>query len=120
MKKIISKFKKFIYASGLLLPTLAMAQNVVIPSPTTQRDLMGLLGTLVSNVVLPIGAVLVVMYIIYAGFTFVTAQGKPKEIEEAQRRLLWALIGGGILLGAVGIKDFVVATVKQILPGVGL
>lgn len=123
MKKIQIKLKNIlslaVFLLLLVLPVISFAQTVTIPPPTGNNvSILGLLGTLLNNVVLPIGAVLVVMYVIYAGFTFVTAQGKPKEIEEAQRRLLWALIGGGILLGAVGIKDFVVTTVEQILPNV--
>src|SRR5258705_366198 len=67
--------------------------RIDIPNPATKagNNLMDLLLALLNNVVMPIAAVLVVMYIIYAGFTFVTAQGKEKEISAAKQRLLWAL-----------------------------
>jgi hypothetical protein len=56
----------------------------------------------------------VTLYIIYAGFTFVTAQGNPGEIQKAKQRLLWALIGAAILLGAAGIAEVVKTTVNQV------
>ncbi len=87
-----------------------------IPNPIKANNLLDLINDIVTNVVLPIGAVVCVMYIIYAGLTFVTAQGKPAEIEKAKQRLLWALMGTGILLGAVGISQAVQLTVKALFP----
>jgi type IV secretory pathway VirB2 component (pilin) len=101
------------------LPYIVSAQNTIninIPNPAgNNRDLMAILRALLNNVVLPVGAVVVVMYIIYAGFTFVQAQGNPKEIDAAKQRLLWALIGSGILLGAAAISTAVQTTVNQII-----
>lgn len=79
------------------------------------NDFISLLTAILQNIVMPIAAVGVVMYIIYAGFTFVTAQGKPAEIAKAQQRLLWALVGAGILLGAEGISLVVRNTVTQLI-----
>lgn len=115
MKKI--KFLN-IFATSFLLPVVALADNIVIaiPNPAgSNTNLMDIVNSIVSNVILPIGAVVVVLYIIYAGFTFVTAQGAPKEIEAAKGRLLWALIGGAILLGSVAISAAVRATINQII-----
>jgi hypothetical protein len=78
-------------------------------------DLMNLLQVILNNIILPVASVIVVLYIIYAGFTFVTAQGKPAEIQKAQQRLLWALIGAGILLGAGAISHVVQNTIHQVI-----
>lgn len=64
---------------------------------------------------MPIAAVGVVVWIVWAGFTFVTAQGKPAEIEKAKSRLLWSLIGAGILLGAAGIAEVVKTTIEALI-----
>lgn len=83
-----------------------------IPNPTNAgSNLIDVLTTVLQKVVMPIAAVAVTLWIIWAGFTFLMAQGKPAEIQKAQQRLLWSLIGAGILLGAAGISKVVVATV---------
>lgn len=112
-KKISNKIYTWIAFS---IPALVSAQQVTIPNPTNAGStLMSVLQALLNRVVMPIAAVLVVMYIIYAGFTFVTAQGNPKKIEDAKQRLLWALIGSGILLGAAAISGVVESTIRGLL-----
>ncbi len=120
-----NKIKKILISISILFfvsPLLALAQggvgsgsgDIIIPNPTKETNLLDLINSLLMNVALPIGAVLAVLYIIYAGFSFVTAQGNPKKIEDAKQRLLWALIGTGILLGAVGISKAVQLTVQAL------
>jgi hypothetical protein len=55
---------------------------------------------------------LIVIYIMYAGFKFVTAQGNPSEIESARAALLWAVVGGVIVLGAKLILEVIEGTIK--------
>ena len=87
-----------------------------IPNPTTAGDdIMSVLYALLSNVVMPIAAVAVVIWIIWAGFSYLTAQGNPAKIEIAHKRLLWSLIGAGILLGAAGISEVVKRTIEGLL-----
>jgi hypothetical protein len=78
-------------------------------------DLFALIAVLLQNVVMPIAGVLVVLYIIWAGFKYVQAQGKPGEIAKANENLKWALIGAGVLLGAAGISAVVQNTVSQLI-----
>ena len=95
--------------------------NINIPNPLNCapgqdcRTLMGLLTILLNNVVMPIAAVAVVIWIIWAGFTYVMAQGNPTKVAVAHQRLLWSLIGAGILLGAAGISKVVELTVKGLI-----
>ncbi len=121
------KISKIVFTGiTLFLPLISSAQEdggtgnparIYIQNPTNAgNDLMSVLSKLLSDVVMPIAAVLVVMYIIYAGFTFLTAQGKPAEIEKAKSRIFWALIGAGILLGASAIALFVKNTVEALMP----
>ncbi len=109
-------FPVFMYASvsGNNPPPADAGFDVHITNPldpSIGNDLPSLVSAVLNKIVLPLGAVVAVAYIIYAGFTFVTAQGKPAEIDKAKQRLLWALIGTGILLAAAGISTVVVNTV---------
>jgi hypothetical protein len=45
----------------------------------------------------------VVIFIIYAGFLYVTARGNAEQIQKASRSLLFAAIGGVIIIGSVVI-----------------
>ena len=79
------------------------------------NDLMSLINAILTNIVMPIAAVAIVGWIIYAGFQFVMAQGKPADIQKAQQNLLWSLIGAGILLGAAGISAALRATIDAVV-----
>ena len=78
-------------------------------------NLLDLLKLVLTEIVMPIAAVVSVVYIIWAGFKYVTAQGNQKAIEEAHQNLLYALIGVGILLGATGISQVIQVTVRSLI-----
>ena len=48
----------------------------------------------------------------YAGFLYTTARGNVSQIEQAHAALLWALIGGVVVLGAKVIVEVVQGTVE--------
>jgi len=74
-------------------------------------SLEGLLGKILEAVV-EIGAIILVLAIIYVGFKFVAAQGAEEKIKEARAALVWTVIGGLILLGAQAITMVIQETVK--------
>ncbi len=84
-------------------------------SAAGECTLMYLITTLLNSVVMPIAAVAVTLWIIWAGFSYILAQGKPAEIQKAHQRLLWALVGAGILLGAAGISLVVQNTINALI-----
>jgi hypothetical protein len=57
----------------------------------------------------------IVLYIIYAGFKFVTARGDTGQIAEARRALLWAVVGGVIVLGARLIINVIQETINELV-----
>lgn len=57
----------------------------------------------------------IVFFIIYAGFLYVTARGNVSVIEQAHRTLLYALIGGLLILGARGILSIITNTVNSVV-----
>lgn len=54
---------------------------------------------------------LAVIYIIYAGFKFLTAGGDEKKVEEAKQQLIYAIIALAVAMLATGI----VKVMKQFL-----
>lgn len=61
-----------------------------------------------------LGIPVVALAVIYSGFLFVKAQGQPEELTKAKDALLYSLIGGVILLGAVAIANMVIETAKSL------
>ena len=56
----------------------------------------------------------VVLMIVYTGFSFIAAHGNPEKINDARKMLLWTSVGAGIILGAQVIRTVVFGTVDQI------
>lgn len=69
-----------------------------------------LLEKILSALVL-IGIPVLVIFIVYAGFLFISAQGDPEKINKARSTLFWAVIGGAVLIGARVIATIVDKTV---------
>lgn len=67
--------------------------------------------------VINIGAIVVVLMMVYVGFKFVTAQGNETKVTEAKKMLLWTVIGALILLGAKAISLGIQATVNALSVG---
>ncbi len=56
----------------------------------------------------------VVLAFIWSGFLFVKAQGKPAEIEAAQKAITYSVIGAFILFGAWGFAQIIGTTVSTL------
>jgi len=125
-KKYLSFVFVFILFAIITVPFVTFADgpnggaDTTIPNPfncggQANCTLLTLINTILQKIILPIAAVVAVMYIIYAGFKYVQAQGKPAEVQKANERLLWTLIGVGVLLGAAGISLVLQNTVSSLL-----
>lgn len=98
----------------LSLPFLALGANGVIDNPLgEQKSLFVFLDTIIKAL-LQLGAVLAVIAVIYAGFTFVTAQGDEGKIKTAKSVLLYTVIGLAILLGAEIISAVIKNTITNV------
>ncbi len=64
--------------------------------------------------VIKIGLPVIALAIIYCGFLFVKAQGKPDELKKAKDALLYTVIGAALLLGAWAIAQLISNTITQI------
>ncbi len=57
---------------------------------------------------------LVVIFIIYAGYLFVTAQGEESRIQKARTALWWTIIGTGVIIGARLMANILSDTLSQL------
>ena len=64
------------------------------------------------EVVIQVGAPLVVLAIIYTGFLFVRAQGAPEGLQKAKEAFFWTIIGALLILGASAILILLEGTVQ--------
>lgn len=66
------------------------------------------------RVITMLGAIVVVIFFILAGFKYVTARGDEKQIGEATKALTWTAIGAAVLLGAQVLARVIQSTVSQL------
>ncbi|MFA5791495.1 MAG: pilin [Candidatus Paceibacterota bacterium] len=128
MKKNWKKLLLFTYL--FVLPVISLAQTppseptAAIP-PSDPKTIGKIINPLAGNGVdsipaliqkileglLKIGIPIVALAVIYCGFLFVQARGKPEAITKAKDALLYTLIGAAILLGSWAIAKLISDTV---------
>ena len=100
----------------LALPVLSFAQVtgdppiVTIDNPIGADTINELIKTILEGVI-KIGIPIIALAIIYCGFLFVSARGKPESIKKAKDALLYTLIGAAILIGSWAIAQLISETV---------
>lgn len=93
---------------------------VTIRNPIQAETVTELFAALI-DIILVFAIPIVVFFIIYAGFLYVTARGNESTIQKAHMALLYALIGGLLILGARVLIDVVKGTVEGVTgEGVGI
>ena len=85
----------------------------VLSNPLKASSISELL-TVVLQAVVRLGAIFLVLALVYVGFLFVQAQGKEEKIRDARQALMWTVIGGLILLGAESIALVIESTVNAL------
>lgn len=86
------------------------ASAVSLENPLSVGSIEGVLDAILE-IILIFAIPIVIFFIVFAGFKYVTAQGNPGEISKANKALMYALIGGAIILGAQIIGDVISDTV---------
>ena len=77
-------------------------------------DLVDIVINLVQAVMIPI----VVLFLIYAGFLFVTAQGNETKLTKAKTVLMYTIIGTAIIIGAEALSLLIQGTIDQLRTGI--
>ena len=80
------------------------------------------LGTIVSLLlayILPLAGIVLLLFLLFAGFQFLTSAGDPKKVEQAKERLTSALVGFVIVFAAYWIVQIVGAVLGLGTTGFG-
>lgn len=70
----------------------------------------------ILNIIIVIAIPIIVLFIIAAGFMYVTAKGNVEQVQKATRALTYAIIGGVLILGAVALSQVVANIVGAFTP----
>lgn len=104
------------------ITTTRTGGNTKINNPLSSEttSITDLLSFIINDIVLPIGMTIAVLFLIYAGFLFVTAQGNETKLQKAKSTFMWTVIGATILLGAWTIAQAIQGTICEItdIPGI--
>lgn len=64
--------------------------------------------------VVKIGLPLAVLFVVLAGFKFISAQGNPEQLATARRNFIHVVIGIAIFIGAWALAQLILQTLKDI------
>lgn len=81
-----------------------------ITNPLKSQDIPEFLLKII-DVLLVFALPLIILYIMYAGYLFVTAAGNAEKVTGAKNALLWSIVGGVIVLGARLIISVIQGTI---------
>lgn len=70
-------------------------------------------GTLRAIVMIAIP--LITIFIVYAGFKFISARGNPGGLSEAKENFKWVILGAILILSAWVLATLIGGTVRQLL-----
>jgi TRAP-type C4-dicarboxylate transport system permease small subunit len=94
-------------------PDDSATNRVEIKNPIASNTLQEFVADIL-NIVVTVSMPFLVVMIIYAGFTYVNAQGNPAKIQAAHQMILWTLVGAGIILGAFIIARAIEGTINAL------
>jgi hypothetical protein len=114
MNYIKKNLHKIILMTFVFLSPIISLAEVTIVNPLKNTETINELIKKILEGVIKIGMRIIVLAIIYCGFLFVSAQGKPESIKKAKDALIYTLIGAAILLGSWAIAQLIGDTVKAL------
>ena len=79
----------------------------------TNTELSTIIGNII-NIALSFLGILLLIYLVYAGFLYMTAQGESKNISKAQDMIRDAIIGLIIIVSSFAISNFVLNALPRI------
>lgn len=89
------------------------SQSLTNPLKSTSFTGPDGLFTKIIDVILIFALPIIIFFIMYAGFMYVTAAGDTSKISTAHSALTWAVIGGVIVLGSKLIMEVIQNTVRS-------
>lgn len=95
----------------LLAPFVASA--VELRNPLQFDTITGFIEALLRSIVY-IALPIISLFIVYAGFQFVTAQGNTSKLEAAKKNFLYVIVGALLILGAWALAQLIGNTVNEL------
>lgn len=89
------------------------SETIAFENPLGNTTLLGLFNSIL-DVLLIFAVPIIVFFIIYAGFQYVFARGDTNAIQNANRALLYSVIGGVLILGAKVLLAVISNTIAAI------
>jgi hypothetical protein len=122
MKKSFARIIRYgrITVFATLLPVVTFAQSGgsgYFQNPTSKagiNDLQSFVAAFLKAVV-QISLPILTLFIVYAGFKFVFARGKPEGLAEAKKNFLYVILGAILILGAWVLATLISTTASQVL-----
>jgi type IV secretory pathway VirB2 component (pilin) len=107
-------FAASLFATILLTPMHAFAITAItFENPLGQTSIRDLLEKILDFLT-QLGAVVAVIFVVYAGFRLVFARGNEAELTKAKQTLVWALVGAAIVLGAFMLAEVINNTANEL------
>jgi TRAP-type C4-dicarboxylate transport system permease small subunit len=100
-----------LFTALYLVPVTASARIKYTLDSYLPFDSLEELIVAILRIFITIATPIIVLFIIYAGFKYVTAQGNAQQVQEATRALTYAIIGAVLIIGAVAISEIIANTV---------
>ncbi|MCX6755492.1 MAG: hypothetical protein NT068_03050 [Candidatus Nomurabacteria bacterium] len=120
MKNIIQKnISKISLATYIVLfPVISFATATITPcevsgavcNPISANNINDFIKAILEGAI-KIGIPIIALAIIYSGFLFVKAQGKPEDLKTAKNAIMYTLLGAALLLGAWALAQLISETV---------
>lgn len=102
--KVLTLLSFFALVSvAVVMPATANAQDETIPEDIEMVEALDAIANWLWTILLLVA----VIFIVLAGYTFVTAGGNSDQVNKARDQVLWAVVGVAVALISRGVIDFV-------------
>jgi hypothetical protein len=96
---------------------LAQAQGgTTLVNPLKFGDIASFIAGALKILVM-VALPVITLFVVYSGFMFVTAQGKPEALKTAKTNFVYVVLGALLIMGAWIIATLIGGTVSQLTNG---
>lgn len=107
----MNRFRMLAAYSLALIPGLALATE--LQSPLKFPNLASLIEGLLRSIVY-ISFPIISLFVVYAGFKFLTAQGNETKLTDAKKNIGYVILGALLILGAWALAQLLGGTVNEL------
>lgn len=104
-------FKTGVFAIIMIAALLSVSNEtaaISLDEPfTSSKDFASILNG-IATFVARLGIPVVGFFLVYTGFTFVTAQGNKEKLKRARTMFVWTIVGAAVVLGAPFIANLII------------